>query len=455
MAQWGMSFFRVSRKLANRGPMRNLLSVRYASSKVLDFKLTDIGEGIFEVEILQWFVKEGDKVQEFDKLCEVQSDKANVEITSRYEGVVKALMYNVGDLARVGKSLIKIEQQTDSDSDSSSSDEDMEEASSDTPTTSVTPASSSEGKKKPLLTPAVRNLVKEHNLEINSIVGTGPQGRITRDDVLALLERGAAPVQAEAATITTEDKRGAAPVQAKAATITTEDTKVPIKGVGRIMVQKMSESNRVPQFGYGEEIDVTELVRLRAMLKEEGKQLGVKLNYLPFILKATSLALLEYPMLNATVDDSECTSFTYRADHNISIAVDTPNGLIVPNVKKVQIKSILQIAQDLEDISARARSNKITNNDLTGGTFSISNIGAIGGTYCRPILFVPEVCIGALGKFQALPRYDSEGNVLRRDIMAVSWSADHRVIDGATMARFSNRWRNMLETPTSMLLHLM
>lgn len=221
------------------------------------------------------------------------------------------------------------------------------------------------------------------------------------------------------------------------------------------MVQKMNESNKVPTFGYGDEVDVSELVLLRASLKAECKELGVKLNYLPFILKATSIALMEYPMLNATVDDAECTSFTYRADHNISIAVDTPNGLIVPNIKKVQERTILGIAQELENISSRARSNKITNNDLTGGTFSLSNIGAIGGTYCRPILFVPEVCIGALGKFQALPRFDSEGNVVRREIMAVSWSADHRVIDGATMARFSNRWRYMLETPASMLLHLM
>jgi len=233
-----------------------------------------------------------------------------------------------------------------------------------------------------------------------------------------------------------------------------EDKKVPIRGVARIMVQKMNESNNVPQLGYGDEIDVTELVKLRAALKEEAKQSGVKLSYLPFMLKATSLSLLEFPMLNATVDDVECTSFTHRANHNISIAVDTPNGLIVPNVKKIQQKSILEIAKDIEDIALRARTNKITNNDLTGGTFSISNVGAIGGTYCRPILFVPEVCIGALGKFQALPRYDNEGNLVRREVMAVSWSADHRVIDGATIARFSNRWRNMLESPASMLLHL-
>jgi len=453
-----MPFFRFTSRLAARRlgysrPKRFPLLARYASSKVMDFKLTDIGEGIFEVEVLQWFVKEGDSIQEFDKICEVQSDKANVEITSRYQGVVKTLMYSVGDLARVGKTLIQIEQSVAPDSDSSDSSGDSDEPSEPETATSEPSKSvpQSEPKGKPLLTPAVRRIVKEHNLDINKIVGSGPQGRILKGDVLDFINAGAATPEAvisPPAEVPAQPARVVTPVSA-------QDTKVPIRGVKRIMVQKMNESNKVPTFGYGDEIDVSELVRLRASLKEECKELGVKLNYLPFILKATSLALKEYPMLNATVDDTDCTSVTYRADHNISIAVDTPGGLIVPNIKKVQERSILDIAQELDNISSRARSNKITNNDLTGGTFSLSNIGAIGGTYCRPILFVPEVCIGALGKFQALPRFDSDGNVVRRDIMAVSWSADHRVIDGATMARFSNRWRNMLETPTSMLLHLM
>jgi len=452
-----MPLFRLSRRLANHGPFRSLLSIRYVSSKVLDFKLTDIGEGIFEVEVLQWFVKEGDKIEEFDKICEVQSDKANVEITSRYSGVVKSLMYNAGDLARVGKTLVKIEQPVDDSGTDLSNIEDSE------PSKLVVVGVSSEasvpqteGKMKPLLTPAVRRIVKEHNLNVENIVGTGPQGRILKGDVLAYIDDGssrlvaASPVETDVAQVAEPPARPLRVIPS----VSSEDKKVPIRGVARIMVQKMNESNNVPQMGYGDEVDVTDLVRLRASLKEEGKQLGVKLNYLPFILKATSLSLLEYPMLNATVDDLECAFVTHRADHNISIAVDTPNGLIVPNVKKVQQKSILEIAKDMDDISSRARSNKITNNDLTGGTFSISNIGAIGGTYCRPILFVPEVCIGALGRFQTLPRFDGERNLVQREIMAVSWSADHRVIDGATMARFSNRWRNMLETPASMLFHL-
>jgi len=406
------------------------------------------------VEVLKWFVKVGDSIQEFDKICEVQSDKANVEITSRYQGIVKSLMYGVGDLARVGKTLIKIEQSAAHNLDSSDSSDSPDEASKSEIATapSITSASQLGSNQKPLLTPAVRRIVKEHNLDIAKINGSGPQGRILKGDVLAIIEGGAGVTEA---VLTEPAKEIPAQPSVVVTHVSAQDKKVPIKGVQRIMVQKMNESNKVPTFGYGDEIDVSALVRLRTSLKDECKELGVKLNYMPFILKATSLALKEYPMLNATVDDTECTSVTYRADHNISIAVDTPSGLIVPNIKKVQERSILEIAKELEDISYRARSNKITNNDLTGGTFSLSNIGAIGGTYCRPILFVPEVCIGALGKFQVLPRFNEDGNVVRHEIMVVSWSADHRVIDGATMARFSNRCRNMLETPASMMLHLM
>jgi len=455
-----MPFFRITSRFATRqlaygGPKRLPLQtlMRYSSSKVLDFQLTDIGEGIFEVEVLKWFVKVGDSIQEFDKICEVQSDKANVEITSRYRGIVKSLMYDVGDLARVGKTLIKIEQSVSHNLDSSDSSGSPDEASESEIATapSITSGSQLGSKHKPLLTPAVRRIVKEHNLDIAKINGSGPQGRILKGDVLAIVAGGAGTTEA----VLTEPAEEIPAQPSVVAHVSAQDKKVPIRGVQRIMVQKMNESNKVPTFGYGDEIDVSALVRLRTSLKEECKELGVKLNYMPFILKATSLALKEYPMLNATVDDAECTSVTYRADHNISIAVDTPSGLIVPNIKKVQEKSILEIAKELEDISSRARSNKITNNDLTGGTFSLSNIGAIGGTYCRPILFVPEVCIGALGKFQVLPRFNKDGNVVRHEIMVVSWSADHRVIDGATMARFSNRWRNMLETPASMMLHLM
>lgn len=447
---------RICRLRTSRFPF----GVRYSSS-LIDFKLADIGEGIYEVEIIQWFVKEGQHVNEFDKICEVQSDKANVEITSRYAGNVHKLMYGVGDLARVGLPLLQIE--TGEANPEESADE-AEESDPAPTTTTTAPSSVPEQRSmhvgsKPLLTPAVRRLCKENNLDPSSIRGTGKEGRILKEDVLRFLEDPSSSA-APASSKPSAPKLATPPPSATRARKTpppapsTQDTVVPIKGVMRIMVQKMNEANQVPQFGYGDEIDVTELVKLRTMLKKEAQELGLKLSYMPFLLKATSLALNDYPILNATVDDKECSSMTYRSNHNISIAVDTPNGLIVPNIKQVQTKSLLDLAQDLEDLTDRARNNKITNTDLTGGTFSLSNIGAIGGTYCRPIVFVPEVCIGALGGFRAVPQFADDGSVVRREMMAVSWSADHRVIDGATMARFSNKWKSYLENPAGMVLHL-
>lgn len=431
-------------------------------SALTDFKLADIGEGIYEVELIQWFVKEGDTVNEFDKICEVQSDKANVEITSRYSGKIESLCYGVGDLARVGKPLVQIrtseagEEGNDEQEISNADHELVDDIQTDMPVLSFAPTGG-----KPLLTPAVRRLIKENNLDPTRIVGSGRDGRILKEDVLKLIGSAAARAPTRPAARTSPaPPAAAAPVQRAPVAKPSPsypsgvDVKVPIRGVQRIMVQKMKEANEVPTFGYGDEVDVTELVKIRAVLKKSCEELGVKLSYMPFFLKATSIALNEYPSLNATIDDHpHCTSVTHRGDHNISIAVDTPSGLIVPNVKQVQNKSILDLAYDLEDITSRARDGKITNADLQGGTFSLSNIGAIGGTYCRPILLVPEVCIGALGGFTSVPRYLPDGTLTRREVMAVSWSADHRVIDGATMARFSNRWKSMLEEPKRMVLY--
>jgi len=226
-----------------------------------------------------------------------------------------------------------------------------------------------------------------------------------------------------------------------------------IIGVKRAMVQSMTEANKVPQFGYGDEVIVDNLIHTRNMLKAVAEQYGVKLSYMPFIIKATSLALLEYPSLNAYVN-ADCSELTWKGAHNIGVAIDSPSGLIVANIKNCETKSVLQIAQDLDGLIQRARNNQVTTADITGGTFTLSNIGAIGGTYCRPLVFVPQVCIGALGSSKVWPRYDEKGELRKSSVMAVSWSADHRVIDGATVARFSNEWKRYLENPDSMLLHL-
>ncbi|KAG2531278.1 hypothetical protein JM18_001686 [Phytophthora kernoviae] len=441
------------------------------------FKLADIGEGIAEVEVLQWFVKSGDEVKQFQNVCEVQSDKATVEITSRYDGIVTKVHYEVGEMAQVGSTLIDI----DVDEATAASVQSSGKKKAGPPVSRKAPTPAAAVEKEPvtapvvvpvvptpvptptpvaprrhendeklLTSPSVRRLAREHSIDLYAVEGSGPQGRILKEDLLEyikMLSKQPSPTESKAQIATV---KVTSPTDVPRATYLQQDTVVPLTPIQKMMVKSMNAALQVPHFGYADEIRMDALYNLRNELKPLAESRGVKLSFMPFIIKAASLALKEYPMLNATVNDSE-TEVTMVAAHNISVAMDTPTGLIVPNVKNVQAKSILQIAEDLNRLQQLATDGKLGPNDLMGGTFSISNIGSIGGTYMSPVLLVPQVAIGAIGQIQKLPRYDAEGNVEPMRLMNVSWSGDHRVIDGATMARFSNQWKGYLETPVSML----
>ena len=213
-------------------------------------------------------------------------------------------------------------------------------------------------------------------------------------------------------------------------------------------------ANAVPHFSYCDEVSMDALLACRATLKPLAAKYGIaKFTLMPLMIKATSLALAEFPLLNSSVAADGLT-LTKKGAHNIGLAMDTPSGLLVPNVKDVRAKSLLEIAADLQRLQADASAGKLGIADLKGGTFSLSNIGNLGGTYTGPVINLPEVAIAGLGKARPSPRYDESGALVKRTIMQVSWSADHRVIDGATMARFSNAWIGYLENPSTMLLHL-
>ncbi|KAI8773977.1 lipoamide acyltransferase component of branched-chain alpha-keto acid dehydrogenase cmplx mito [Biomphalaria glabrata] len=439
------------------------LHLSRALNVLVQYKLSDIGEGIREVVILEWFVKPGDKVHQFDSICEVKSDKASVTITSRYDGVVKKLYHDVDAVALVGQPLVDIE--TESSEECVKQQEDVNEA--DT----GTEVSRAADGVKTLATPAVRRLASENNIKLADVKGTGKEGRVLKEDVLKYLEARQAPTPtpqtSEALLPSTPahfpPKPTTAPppptvkvVQQQPPVITTpsgEDRTVPLKGVAKAMVKIMTAALKIPPFGYYDEIDVTQLVNLRKKLKVIAEQRGIQLSYMPIFIKAASLALLKYPVLNSSLDEA-CENLTYKASHNIGIAMDTPEGLLVPSIKNVQNLSIFDIASELNRLQALGLSGKLGTQDLSGTTFSLSNIGSIGGTYARPVIMPPNVAIGAIGKIQVLPRFDESGEIKKAHIMNVSWSADHRVIDGATMARFSNLWKQYLEEPTTFLLSL-
>ncbi len=450
----------------------------------VEFKLADIGEGIAEVEVMQWFIKEGDTIEQFQNICEVQSDKATVEITSRYDGVITKVHYEVGDLAQVGTPLIDIEVEGAVEEEAPSKPS-AAAATPPKPAETTTPretpsvvqkdptpiqTSSTNNAKQPasggkvLTTPAVRRLASEHDVDISTVLGTGKNGRVTKSDLLmhvqekrnqhhASQQQRGTPTSQQHQQQSSSVGSGSIPEKRNIDIVPGQDEDVPIRGIQRLMVQSMKESLKIPHFGYYDEVDMTSLMEIRKMISAVGEKEGIKITYLPIMIKAASVALAEYPTLNSFVSKDETTQ-TIKSDHNIGLAMDTPRGLLVPNVKNCEQRSIFDIAHEINRLQALGTANKLGEEELTGGTFTLSNIGSIGGTYASPVILAPQVAIGALGKIRRVPRFDENDNVVAANMMSVSWSADHRVIDGATMARFSNLWKGMLENPETMLVNL-
>lgn len=436
-----------------------------ATRNVIPFILADIGEGISEVELLQWYVEKGDRIAQFDRVCEVQSDKATVEISSRYDGVVQSLNGKVGEIMRVGSPLLHI---AVADSEASSDEtQGGDRFHSDNvlhsindqqdqlhipnkkiefKDVSVSENSHSPPVKKVLTTPAVRKLGMENKIDLSSISGSGPHGRILKGDVLQLLHANAN------LTVNEGIESLASTERVNPTILSDEDETVPIRGYNRLMCKTMTASLQIPHMCYADEINMNAVLKCRRDLNPIAEANGVKLSLLAFVIKAASLAMKEYRVINSSLDADQYT-LTYKANHNIGIAMDTPRGLVVPVIKGCQNLSIFDIAREIERLKQCALNFQLTEEDITGGTFTISNIGAIGGTYMSPIVSSPQVAIGAMGKIQRLPRFVGE-KVEEVNIMQISWGGDHRVIDGATMARFSNRWKQYLESPITMLMSM-
>ncbi|XP_072172845.1 lipoamide acyltransferase component of branched-chain alpha-keto acid dehydrogenase complex, mitochondrial-like [Diadema setosum] len=448
--------------------------------ELVQFKLSDIGEGIAEVVVKEWYVSEGDSVAQFDSICEVQSDKASVTITSRYDGVVKKIYYEVEDTAKVGLPLVDIELEGDATAshEDNVSGETVEESSSDSSESDGEAMRVSEvtGGGRIPSTPAVKRLAMQHKINLADVQGTGKDGRILKGDVLQHIEQlksglpqwkrtpeeleppppqpprvpspvPTAPIPPKATQPPT------IPARVPTRPVAGQDRTEPIKGLRRAMVKAMIQANAIPHFGYKDEVDVTELVALKDHFKSAAAARGIQFTLTPVFIKAASMALTFFPELNCSVDEA-CENMTYKAAHNIGFAMDSPQGLIVPNVKNVQALSLFEVAQEMTRLMALGVEGKLGPDDLSGGTFTLSNIGVIGGTYADPVIFPPQVAIGAIGRVQTLPRFDADGDLIKAHIMAVSWSADHRVIDGATMARFSNLWKSYLEQPATMLMDM-
>ncbi|KJZ73539.1 hypothetical protein HIM_07095 [Hirsutella minnesotensis 3608] len=416
--------------------------------------LADIGEGIVECEVIQWFVEPGARVEEFSPLCEVQSDKASVEITSRFAGTVKKLYYEAGEMAKVGKPFVDI---------------DIEggavEPNSEGEAISPTAAPEPKGKMAALATPAVRHLSKELKVDIADIEGSGRDGRVLKEDIYKFVKRkesGASHQPGPPPSQSWQPMPGA--VRGDGAVQT--ETRVQLTQIQQQMFKTMTRSLAIPHFLYTDEIDFSDLVALRARLNrvlaqspEAGASGGLpaKLSYLPFIIKAVSLTLYRYPLLNARVDVDAASgrpSLLMRSQHNIGVAMDTPQGLVVPVVKDVASLNILAIASELNRLQGLAQTGKLAPGDMSGGTITVSNIGNIGGTYLSPVVVEREVAILGIGRMRTVPAFDEQDRVVKKQVCNFSWSADHRVVDGATMARAAEEVRQVVERPDVMVMHL-
>ena len=309
-------------------------------------------------------------------------------------------------------------------------------------------ASATMSKHAALATPAVRGLLKELKLDITDVTGTGKDGRVMKDDVHSFVaarkaESGSKDQSPKVRQQMTSD-------QAQA------ERNLPLTPVQSQMFKTMTRSLTIPHFLYADEIDITALSKLRGRLNAQAND-GQRLSYLHFIIKAVSLALEEFPLLNArieAIDGDQNPKLIMREKHNVGIAMDTPQGLLVPNIKNVASRSILDIATECSRLQTLAKDGKLSAMDLTGGTITVSNIGSIGGTYVAPVLVSSEVAILGVGKARTIPAFDEQGSVIKKEFMNFSWSADHRVVDGATMARMAERVRAFTEEPGLMMARL-
>jgi 2-oxoglutarate dehydrogenase complex dihydrolipoamide succinyltransferase (E2) component len=399
----------------------------------MDFRLPDIGEGVAEGEVLKWFVKEGDSVSEEQPLVEVMTDKVNVQIPSPWTGKVSRVLVKEGDIVKVGQVMISI----DSEGGQGPAEAPKAEKADPVSQTSSAAAPSRAGTESVLATPATRKLARELGVDITRLHGSGPMGRITEDDV----KKGAG------------QKSPVAPASQAAAARPNEE-RVPVRGLRKIVAERMSKSiHTTAQVTHVDEVDMTELVLLREAFKGSAEKRGVKLTFLPLMIKAVVPALKEFPYVNSSLDE-QTGEIVLKKSYNIGIATDTENGLVVPVVKDADRKDVFEIAAEIQRLAGKARSGELTLDDVHGSTFTITNQGSVGGLFASPIINYPEAAILGTHKIAKRPVV-REGKIEVRDIMYLSLSFDHRILDGAYAARFVNRVVSVMQDPKLLLAEIL
>ncbi len=394
------------------------------------YKLPDIGEGIAEGEIVKWLVKEGDEVKQFQPLVEVLTAKAKVEIPSPYDGRVVKLLAREGDVVPVGSPLLEI----DVYSTSETSEEQDIQIQEPKPVETVVKDRSEVVLERVRAPPGVRLLAKRLGIDLRNLKGSGPRGIITKSDVEKAYSEKAVRPEAVAEKVPE-----------------TVEERVKIRGIRRFMFKNMVKAkSTIPHAYLVEEVDVTELWRLRDRVKEYGLEKGIKITILPFIVKAVTIALKEFPYLNASLDE-ENEEIILKKYYNIGIAVDAGDALVVPNIKNADKKSIFEIAKEIRELADKARKGELSLEDVQNGTFSITNIGSIGSIMGMAVINSPEVAILGVHRTFERPVYMGD-RIENRKFMYISISFDHRILEGAYVTRFLMRLKDLLENPYKILI---
>ncbi|MGA6994544.1 MAG: dihydrolipoamide acetyltransferase family protein [Candidatus Deferrimicrobiaceae bacterium] len=358
-----------------------------------ELRLPDIGEGVAEGEIVRWLVAEGAPIKEDDLLVEILTDKAAMEMPSPVTGILSKIVTQPGQVVPVGAVLAVIEV---------------------APGESLAPPEPSSPGGDALAVPAVRRLARDLGVDISVVPGTGPQGRVTEEDV----RRAAAPADLSPSAPAAEER-------------------IPFRGKRRVAAKKMVLSkSTIPHALLVDEADATNLLAMREAMREIGAKEGVKITVLPFIVQAVVTALRTHPAMNASLDEAR-GEIVRKKRYDIGVAVDMEDGLVVPVIRDAGEKTIVELAREIERIAQGARNGTLPLSDLSGSTFTVTSIGAIGGLFSYPVINAPEAAILGIHKIVRRPVV-REGNIVPRDMVYASLSFDHRLIDGGTATRFMN-----------------
>jgi len=421
-------------------------------------KLPDVGEGVTEGELVRWLVKIGDTVKADQPVVELMTDKATVEVPSPFAGTVKELKYKEGDVVPIESVLLVLDADGGGKAAPVASKEEPKKAPAapQAQAMSAAPAKTSGGgagaefyppvaAANVLATPATRRLARETGVDINGLQGSGLAGRVTQEDVQKA--KGGAP--ATQARLPMKDiPRPSVPSQGGSM-----EERVPLRGIRKKIAENMQMAKHIiPHFTLMEEARVDQLVLMRSQAKEHAEKYGVKVTYLPFIMKALIATCREFPMFNASMDDA-AAEIVYKKFFNIGFAADTPNGLMVPVVKNADFKTVLQISQEIGQLAGKAREGKLALDDMKGASITVTNIGSVAGLYATPIINHPEVAILGMYKIMDKPVWNGK-EFVRGQFMNFTITCDHRLIDGAVAANFMKAFVARIENPSQLMLDM-